>query len=145
MSILQHINVFITNLKLYNYFYYHFFCYYCRQALNIIIKLNKKIIKLGLNRRNAILMKKLTISFGAVTYIHTVDNLITLLNYLIYKHILCNTVIVILIVYFVMNSARVHSLLSLLSQVSLAQSVSRFSFNREFVSSILTRNYFFHK
>ena len=46
-------------------------------------------------------------------------------------------------VYFVMNSARVHSLISLLSQVLIAQFVSRLSFNREFVSSILTRKFFF--
>ena len=41
-------------------------------------------------------MKKLAISFGAVAYILTIDILITLLKYLIYKNILCNTVIVIL-------------------------------------------------
>ena len=44
-------------------------------------------------------------------------------------------------VYFVMNSARVHFLLRLLPQVSLAQFESRLSFNCEFMSSILTRGY----
>ena len=48
-------------------------------------------------------------------------------------------------VYFVMNSARVHFLLPTLSQVSIAQFVSRLSFKRDFVSSILARNYFFQK
>ena len=46
-------------------------------------------------------------------------------------------------VYFVMNSARVHSLLPLLSQVSLAQFVLQLSFNRDFMSSIFSRNYIF--
>ena len=40
-----------------------------------------------LNKRNAISMKKLAISFGTVAYILTIDILITLLNYLIYKNI----------------------------------------------------------
>ena len=48
-------------------------------------------------------------------------------------------------VYFEMNSARVHFLLPFLTQVSLAQFVTRLTFKREFVSSILTRIYFFHK
>ena len=46
-------------------------------------------------------------------------------------------------VYFVMNSARVHSLLLPLSQVLLTQFVSRLSFNRKFINSILIRNYIF--
>ena len=46
-------------------------------------------------------------------------------------------------VYFVMNSARVHSLLLPLSQVLLTQFVSRLSFNRKFMNSILIRNYIF--
>ena len=45
--------------------------------------------------------------------------------------------------YFVMNSAKIHSLFRTLLQVSLAQFVSRLSFIREFVSSILTRYHIF--